>query len=161
MERLGTTPLHGGCKLFDLINRPQITLQNLSDEIKAFSEFLNGISVDKAETIEAAEIEMKYHGYIARERALADKMQRLKTSRLAACSTTMKSRNSAPKRVRSFRLSVPKRWRRRAAFRGFAQRHQRAVGDDGALKYYLNQTYPICLTVIRRATKRETGETND
>ena len=82
LERLGTTPLHGGCKLFDLINRPQITLQNLSDEIKAFSEFLNGISVDKAETIEAAEIEMKYHGYIARERALADKMQRLENIKI-------------------------------------------------------------------------------
>ena len=68
--------------MFDLINRPQITLQNLSDEIKAFSEFLNGISVDKAETIEAAEIEMKYHGYIARERALADKMQRLENIKI-------------------------------------------------------------------------------
>ena len=77
LERLGTAPLHGGCKLFDLINRPQIYLANLADEVKGFSEFLSQIDSDREETIEAAEIEMKYHGYIARERALADKMQRL------------------------------------------------------------------------------------
>ena len=77
LERLGTAPLHGGCKLFDLINRPQISLANLADEVKGFSEFLAQIDSDREETIEAAEIEMKYHGYIARERALADKMQRL------------------------------------------------------------------------------------
>lgn len=77
LERLGTAPLHGGCKLFDLINRPQISLANLADEVKGFSEFLSQIDSDRKETIEAAEIEMKYHGYIARERALADKMQRL------------------------------------------------------------------------------------
>ncbi|EJX08129.1 tRNA uridine 5-carboxymethylaminomethyl modification enzyme GidA [gut metagenome] len=77
LERLGTAPLHGGCKLFDLINRPQISLANLANEVKGFSEFLSQINSDREETIEAAEIEMKYHGYIARERALADKMQRL------------------------------------------------------------------------------------
>lgn len=77
LERLGTAPLHGGCKLFDLINRPQISLANLADKVKGFSEFLSQIDSDREETIEAAEIEMKYHGYIARERALADKMQRL------------------------------------------------------------------------------------
>lgn len=77
LERLGTAPLHGACKLFDLINRPQISLANLADEVKGFSEFLSQIDSDREETIEAAEIEMKYHGYIARERALADKMQRL------------------------------------------------------------------------------------
>lgn len=77
LKRLGTAPLHGGCKLFDLINRPQISLANLADEVKGFSEFLSQIDSDREETIEAAEIEMKYHGYIARERALADKMQRL------------------------------------------------------------------------------------
>lgn len=77
LERLGTAPLHGGCKLFDLINRPQISLANLADEVKGFSKFLSQIDSDREETIEAAEIEMKYHGYIARERALADKMQRL------------------------------------------------------------------------------------
>lgn len=82
MERVGTTPLQRGCKLFDLINRPQLSLQNLSDEIEAFKTFLAQFSSDAEETIEAAEIEMKYHGYIARERALADKMQRLENIKI-------------------------------------------------------------------------------
>lgn len=82
LESVGTTPLQRGCKLFDLINRPQISLQNLSDEISEFKDFLNQITMDAEETIEAAEIEMKYHGYIARERALADKMQRLENIKI-------------------------------------------------------------------------------
>ena len=77
LESIGTTPLQGGCKLYDLINRPQVSLHNLSHEIEALHECLDCIGLDREETIEAAEIEMKYHGYIARERALADKMQRL------------------------------------------------------------------------------------
>ena len=82
LERLGATPLHGGCKLYDLINRPQITLHNLAKEIETFGKFLQSIETDAEETIEAAEIEMKYHGYIARERALADKMQRLENIKI-------------------------------------------------------------------------------
>lgn len=82
LERVETTPLQRGCKLFDLINRPQISLQNLSDEIVEFKDFLSQITTDAEETIEAAEIEMKYHGYIARERALADKMQRLENIKI-------------------------------------------------------------------------------
>lgn len=82
LERVGTTPLQRGCKLFDLINRPQISLQNLSDEIVEFKDFLSQITTDAEEAIEAAEIEMKYHGYIARERALADKMQRLENIKI-------------------------------------------------------------------------------
>ena len=54
-----------------------MSLHNLAREIEDFGHFLAQITADAEETIEAAEIEMKYHGYIARERALADKMQRL------------------------------------------------------------------------------------
>lgn len=83
LQRVGTTPLQRGCKLFDLINRPQLSLQNLADEIADFKSFLStSITSDAEETIEAAEIEMKYHGYIARERALADKMQRLENIKI-------------------------------------------------------------------------------
>ena len=82
LAKVGTTPLQRGCKLFDLINRPQISLQNLSDEIADFRDFLTTVTTDAEETIEAAEIEMKYHGYIARERALADKMQRLENIKI-------------------------------------------------------------------------------
>ena len=83
LESLGTAPLRGGCKLFDLLNRPQITLLELAKEVKPFSEFLERIEdIDRDEIIEAAEIEIKYHGYISRERALADKMQRLENIKI-------------------------------------------------------------------------------
>ena len=82
LESLGTTPLRNGCKLFDLINRPQISLSNLSEEIGDFKEYLQRFTTDREEIIEAAKIEMKYHGYIARERAMADKMQRLEDIRI-------------------------------------------------------------------------------
>lgn len=82
LEEVGTTPLQRGCKLFDLINRPQLSLLKLADVIAPFKEFLNAITSDAEETIEAAEIEMKYHGYIARERAMAEKMQRLENIKI-------------------------------------------------------------------------------
>ena len=82
LEAVGTTPLQRGCKLFDLINRPQLSLLKLADAIAPFKEFLDAITSDAEETIEAAEIEMKYHGYIARERAMADKMQRLENIKI-------------------------------------------------------------------------------
>ena len=83
LESVGTTPLAGGTRIFDLINRPQLSLSSLSSEIKEFKKLLDSITEEKEETMEAAEIEMKYHGYIARERALADKMQRLEDIRIA------------------------------------------------------------------------------
>ena len=83
LESIGTTPLAGGTRIFDLINRPQLSLASLSSEIKEFKKLLDSITEEKEETMEAAEIEMKYHGYIARERALADKMQRLEDIRIA------------------------------------------------------------------------------
>ena len=82
LEKLGTAPLHGGCKLFDLISRPQITLTSIATEIPAFQHLLDSITEDRNETIEAAEVAMKYHGYIHRERALADKMQRLEAIKI-------------------------------------------------------------------------------
>ena len=83
LESVGTTPLAGGTRIFDLINRPQLSLASLSSEIKEFKKLLDSITEEKEETMEAVEIEMKYHGYIARERALADKMQRLEDIRIA------------------------------------------------------------------------------
>ena len=83
LESVGTTPLAGGTRIFDLINRPQLSLASLSSEIEDFKKLLDSITEEKEETMEAAEIEMKYHGYIAREKALADKMQRLEDIRIA------------------------------------------------------------------------------
>lgn len=82
LEELGTAPLQRGCKLFDLINRPQLSLQILANHLSDFKERLSMISSDTEETIEAAEIEMKYHGYIARERAMTEKMQRLENIKI-------------------------------------------------------------------------------
>ena len=82
LESIGSTPLSGGCRLSDLINRPQISLLNLAEQIKPLAMLFDGISVDREEIIEAAEIEMKYSGYIYRERAMAEKMQRLEAIRI-------------------------------------------------------------------------------
>ena len=82
LEKIGSTPLSGGCRLADLINRPQISLQNLAEQVDALATLFNSISVDREEVIEAAEIEMKYSGYISRERAMAEKMQRLEAIRI-------------------------------------------------------------------------------
>ena len=82
LESIGSTPLSGGCRLSDLINRPQISLLNLAEQVKPLAMLFGGISVDREEIIEAAEIEMKYSGYIYRERAMAEKMQRLEAIRI-------------------------------------------------------------------------------
>ena len=82
LESIGSTPLSGGCRLSDLINRPQISLLNLAEQVKPLAMLFDGISVDREEIIEAAEIEMKYSGYIARERTMAEKMQRLEAIRI-------------------------------------------------------------------------------
>ena len=77
LEKLGTTPLREGCKVADLIARPQITLENISEFIPGMKELLDSPADRKEETAEAAEIKMKYKGYIERERMVAEKMHRL------------------------------------------------------------------------------------
>ncbi len=83
LEQLGTTPLREGCKLADLIERPQLTLNNLSEHIKALKTELDKTEPERREEIvEASEILMKYSGYISRERLIADKMKRLEDIRI-------------------------------------------------------------------------------
>lgn len=82
LEALGTTPLQFGCKLIDLVNRPQLNLKNLSEVIPSLKEVLNRPSNRVEEIAEAAEIRMKYKGYIERERLVADKMHRLENIRI-------------------------------------------------------------------------------
>lgn len=77
LEALGTTPLRAGCKLIDLIARPHLNLTNLSEIIPDLKAALDAPSNRKEEIAEAAEIKMKYKGYIERERLIADKMHRL------------------------------------------------------------------------------------
>ena len=82
LESLGTTPLRAGCKLSDLIARPHLTLQNLSEIIPELKEALEIPENRKEEIAEAAEIQMKYQGYIERERVVADKMHRLENIKI-------------------------------------------------------------------------------
>lgn len=77
LEALGTTPLRAGCKLIDLIARPHLNLTNLSEIIPDLKAVLDALANRKEEITEAAEIKMKYKGYIERERLIADKMHRL------------------------------------------------------------------------------------
>ena len=82
LEALGTTPLQFGCKLVDLVNRPQLNLSNLSEIIPQLKEVLNRPNNRKEEIAEAAEIRMKYKGYIERERIVAEKMHRLENIKI-------------------------------------------------------------------------------
>lgn len=82
LENLGSVPLRQGCKLIDLLNRPQITIQNISGHIPSFKEKLECITDRKEETIEAAEILIKYQGYIEREKMIAGKIQRLESIKI-------------------------------------------------------------------------------
>ena len=82
LETLGTTPLRQGCKLVDLISRPQVTLKNMAECIPAFQRELDRLTDRKEEIIEAAEILLKYEGYIGRERIIADKLARLESIKI-------------------------------------------------------------------------------
>lgn len=83
LEKLGTAPLSHGCKLFDVALRPQTTLENLADLVPALRAELDKVPASrKEEIIEAAEILIKYSGYIKREQIIADKINRLENIRI-------------------------------------------------------------------------------
>ena len=82
LEALGTTPLRAGCKLIDLVARPHLSLQNLSEIIPELKAAMDAPANRKEEIAEAAEIKMKYKGYIDRERLIADKMRRLENIKI-------------------------------------------------------------------------------
>lgn len=83
LVRLGTTELAHGCKLYDLVLRPQLGLDNLSELVPAFKVELDKIpSSRRSEILEAAEILIKYNGYIKREQLIADKISRLENIRI-------------------------------------------------------------------------------
>ncbi|OUO52754.1 tRNA uridine-5-carboxymethylaminomethyl(34) synthesis enzyme MnmG [Parabacteroides sp. An277] len=83
LEKLDTTPLAHGCKLHDLVLRPQLNLNKLAELIPALKAELDKVPVArKEEIIEAAEILIKYSGYIKREQMIADKINRLENIRI-------------------------------------------------------------------------------
>src|SRR5690554_1495011 len=82
LEQLGTSPLKQGVKLIDLITRPTIDLELMSQEVAPLKEMLGSIEERKEEIIESANIKVKYSGYIKRERLMADKLTRLEDIRI-------------------------------------------------------------------------------
>ena len=83
LEALGTAPLKQGVKLYDLVLRPQLDVDKLSQIVAPLRQFIDTIEEDRREEIvESAEILMKYQGYIDRERVIADKIRRLENVKL-------------------------------------------------------------------------------
>ena len=82
LEQLGTAPLTRGCKLMELLGRPQLTINNLSPALPRLREIIGTIQERSAEIIEEAEILIKYQGYIMREVEQAEKMHRLENIRI-------------------------------------------------------------------------------
>ena len=82
LESLGSTPLIYGCKLEDLVARPELNFEKLQTIIPEFRELIERLPNRKEEIAEAAEIHIKYKGYIERERMVADKMHRLENIKI-------------------------------------------------------------------------------
>ena len=82
LSAVNSTPLKEGCKLIALINRPELTMLQLADYIPEFRELLDSIPNRREEIVEAAEIRIKYSGYIEREKMVADKLARLENIKL-------------------------------------------------------------------------------
>lgn len=82
LEKLGTTPLREGCKLADLISRPQISIAALAEILPEFKAVLDRQTDRKEEITEAVEIRIKYKGYIEREKMVAEKMHRLENIKI-------------------------------------------------------------------------------
>ncbi len=82
LEALGSTPLQYGCKLTDLISRPELSFEKLVDAIPELKDVLNRPTNRREEISEAAEVRIKYKGYIEREKLVAEKMHRLENIRI-------------------------------------------------------------------------------
>ena len=82
LERNGTSTLRMGCKISELIARPQISIQLLAEMIPSLSDEICKIPNRKSEIIEATEIKIKYKGYIEREKIIAEKMHRLENIKI-------------------------------------------------------------------------------
>lgn len=82
LESLGSAPLYGGCKLVDLVSRPELNFNILSEILPDLNEKLGCLKNRKEEITEATEIRIKYKGYIEREKIVAEKMHRLENIKI-------------------------------------------------------------------------------
>lgn len=84
LDGVGETPLQQGIRLTQLLLRPSMTIASLSGAIDALSRYIADLPESlRDEIVEAAEIQLKYNGYIERERQIAQKIQRLENVRLS------------------------------------------------------------------------------
>ena len=79
LESIGSSALHEGCKISDLVLRPQVNIKALAEVLPDLKERIGGLS---DEVIESCEIQIKYAGYIKREQLEAAKLQRLEQIRI-------------------------------------------------------------------------------
>lgn len=84
LESKGSSPLQHNCKLIELVRRPQINLKDLAEQIPALKSIICSLSTKREEIVESAEIQIKYEGYIERERSEAEKLLRLNKVKLPA-----------------------------------------------------------------------------
>ncbi len=82
LESMGSTPLVYGCKLEDLVARPELNFERLQEIVPELRERIERLPNRKEEIAEAAEIHIKYKGYIERERQVAEKMHRLENIKI-------------------------------------------------------------------------------
>ena len=82
LEAIGSTPLVYGCKLEDLVARPELNFEKLYPIVPELRELIGQLPNRQEEIAEAAEIHIKYKGYIERERMVADKMHRLENIKI-------------------------------------------------------------------------------
>ena len=82
LEALGTTPLQFGCTIANLVSRPQLSLENLTNIIPALAKATDIDDPRKLEIMEEVETSIKYKGYIEREKMVAEKMHRLENIRI-------------------------------------------------------------------------------
>lgn len=82
LESKETSPLRNGVKVFELIQRPQLTMEDVMTAVPQFRAQFDQITNRKEEVFEAIEILIKYAGYIEREKIIADKINRLENIRI-------------------------------------------------------------------------------
>ena len=82
LESFGTTPMQFGATIASLVARPQLSIKQLASVLPSLKAALDTDDARQEEIVEAAEVLIKYDGYIKRERQIADKMHRLEDIRI-------------------------------------------------------------------------------
>lgn len=82
LESIGSTALHEGSKIIDIILRPQVTITALAEVVPTLKQYIDKIEYNRDEIVESCEIQIKYEGYIRREKLEAQKLQRLDQIRI-------------------------------------------------------------------------------